>query len=54
MKREPAVAHQFYPGDPSTLKHTLDSLIPAATAKQKALAVISPHAGYIYSGGVAG
>lgn len=54
MKREPAVAHQFYPGDPATLKRTLDSLIPATTTKQKALAVISPHAGYIYSGGVAG
>ena len=54
MKREPAVAHQFYPGDPATLRHALDGLIPAATAKQKALAVISPHAGYIYSGSVAG
>ncbi len=54
MKREPAVAHQFYPGDPTTLQHTLDGLIPAITAKQKALAVISPHAGYIYSGAVAG
>ena len=54
MKREPAVAHQFYPGDPTTLKRTLDSLIPATIAKQKALAVVSPHAGYIYSGGVAG
>lgn len=54
MKREPAVAHQFYPGDPATLKHALDGLIPLCTAKQKALAVVSPHAGYIYSGAVAG
>lgn len=54
MKREPAVAHQFYPGDPITLKHTLDKLIPVTPVKQKALAVVSPHAGYIYSGGVAG
>lgn len=54
MKREPAVAHQFYPGDPATLKRTLASLIPAAAIKQKALAVVSPHAGYIYSGSVAG
>jgi len=54
MKREPAVAHQFYPGDPATLKHTLDCLIPATASKQKAVAVISPHAGYVYSGGVAG
>jgi len=54
MKREPAVAHQFYPGDPATLKRTLDRLIPDTATKQKAMAVISPHAGYIYSGGVAG
>ena len=54
MRREPAVAHQFYPGDPLTLRHTLDKLIPATASKQKALAVVSPHAGYIYSGGVAG
>jgi AmmeMemoRadiSam system protein B len=54
MKREPAVAHQFYPGDPATLKHALDGLIPATTTKQKGLAVVSPHAGYIYSGAVAG
>ncbi|MBU4230513.1 MAG: AmmeMemoRadiSam system protein B [Desulfurivibrionaceae bacterium] len=54
MKREPAVAHQFYPGDPATLRSTLDSLIPSGTAKEKALAVVSPHAGYIYSGSVAG
>ncbi len=54
MKREPAVAHQFYPGDPATLRHALDGLIPAASTKQKGLAVVSPHAGYIYSGAVAG
>jgi len=54
MKREPAVAHQFYPGDPATLRHALDGLIPDTTTKQKALAVVSPHAGYIYSGAVAG
>ena len=54
MKREPAVAHQFYPGDPATLRSTLERLIPPTTTKQKALAVVSPHAGYIYSGSVAG
>jgi len=54
MKREPAVAYQFYPGDPATLRHSLDNLIPSTTVKQKALAVVSPHAGYIYSGPVAG
>jgi len=54
MQREPAVANQFYPGDPRTLRQTLDRLIPTNKAKEPALAVVSPHAGYIYSGAVAG
>ncbi|MBU0730274.1 MAG: AmmeMemoRadiSam system protein B [Proteobacteria bacterium] len=56
MTRYPAVAHQFYPGDPATLKKNLDKLIPRIPASQKikASAVVSPHAGYIYSGAVAG
>ena len=56
MLRSPAVAHQFYPGDASTLRKTVSSLIPDVdkAKKRKALAVISPHAGYIYSGSCAG
>jgi AmmeMemoRadiSam system protein B len=57
MKRPPAVAGQFYPGDRITLARTVAELCgPAIEEKQKkqALAVISPHAGYIYSGRVAG
>ena len=56
MKRSPVVANQFYPGDPLTLNDTLTQLIPvvADSDKKKALAVCSPHAGYIYSGSVAG
>jgi len=53
MVRHPAVASQFYPGDSNTLRRTLETLIPSVP-KQKALAVVSPHAGYIYSGSVAG
>ena len=55
MRRPPAVAHQFYPGDPVTLKKTVAELTPDIPAEQKvnALAVIAPHAGYIYSGAVA-
>jgi AmmeMemoRadiSam system protein B len=51
--RPPAVAGSFYSGRPETLRRELDSLIPAAP-KSRALAVIVPHAGYIYSGRVAG
>lgn len=51
--RPPAVAGSFYSGRPETLRRELDGLIPAVP-KSKALAVIVPHAGYIYSGRVAG
>ena len=56
MRRLPAVADQFYPGDPLTLKKAVAELTPNIPAGQKikALAVIAPHAGYIYSGAVAG
>lgn len=54
MTRHPVVADRFYPGSPSQLHQTLASLVPAVAGKKKALAVIAPHAGYVYSGGVAG
>ncbi|MFP3984133.1 MAG: AmmeMemoRadiSam system protein B [Desulfurivibrionaceae bacterium] len=52
--RDPAVDDRFYPGDPTTLSQTLEELIPHHAEKKEALAVISPHAGYIFSGKVAG
>lgn len=55
MIRTPVVANQFYPGDPEILRQTLAELTPASSKeKKKALVVVSPHAGYIYSGAVAG
>lgn len=54
--REPAVAGQFYPGSPNGLKTGLQKLFdtPGYNKPQKTtLAVISPHAGYVYSGSVA-
>ena len=54
MRRAPAVAGQFYPGDAKTLTHMLTELVPAGGQKQQATAVVSPHAGYVYSGRVAG
>ena len=56
MKRSPVVADQFYPGDPAALIAELSRLIPdiSPADRQPALAVISPHAGYFYSGAVAG
>lgn len=52
--RTPAVADRFYPGNPGTLSHTVQDLIPSPAKAQKAHAVVSPHAGYMYSGAVAG
>ncbi|WP_339136836.1 MAG: AmmeMemoRadiSam system protein B [Candidatus Electrothrix sp. GW3-4] len=54
MLRQPVVTDRFYDGDPTRLHHSLHSLIPENLAKVEATAVLSPHAGYIYSGGVAG
>lgn len=51
--RRPAVAGQFYPDRPEALKAMVDGFMPVAK-REKATAVIAPHAGYIYSGGVAG
>jgi AmmeMemoRadiSam system protein B/AmmeMemoRadiSam system protein A len=53
--RKPAAAGRFYPGDPAQLKSDMVDLF--RTAKPKTLnnvvAIISPHAGYVFSGGVA-
>jgi AmmeMemoRadiSam system protein B len=54
MVRQPQVAGQFYPASPQTLKKQLDSLIKREKKKEDALGLISPHAGYIFSGMVAG
>lgn len=55
MIRLPAVAGQFYPGDTKNLSGLVGRFIGHEQAEcQNAIAVISPHAGYIYSGMVAG
>lgn len=55
--REPAVAGQFYPADPAELARVVDSyLVPPKDLKPPATitAVLAPHAGYEYSGRLAG
>ncbi len=54
MSREPAVANMFYPGRRGRLKEQLDGFIAPVPDPKKVLAAMSPHAGYMYSGGVAG
>ncbi len=53
--RKPAVAGAFYPGEKDALKEMVDSYLAAAPKKDYTgiMALISPHAGYIYSGQVA-
>jgi MEMO1 family protein len=53
--RQPAVADRFYPGSPAALRSAVAELLPATqpAEKQHARAVVSPHAGYIYSGALA-
>ncbi|MEW6170296.1 MAG: AmmeMemoRadiSam system protein B [Candidatus Omnitrophota bacterium] len=54
MIREPAVSGQFYPATQVLIKKQIDSFLPKGRIeKSKAIAIISPHAGYIYSGEVA-
>ena len=55
MIRLPAAAGRFYPEDPKRLCAEVDSyLLGGKEKKIRARAILVPHAGYIYSGGVAG
>jgi AmmeMemoRadiSam system protein B/AmmeMemoRadiSam system protein A len=53
--RAPAVAGRFYPGDRVKLEGALKAFMDDAKAPrgEKPIAIISPHAGYIYSGQIA-
>ena len=54
MIRNPAVAGQFYPASPDQLKSMIEQLVDEKAAKEDVIGLVSPHAGYIYSGAVAG
>jgi AmmeMemoRadiSam system protein B len=56
MEREPAVAGRFYPGEPDRLRAEVARHLGAAPAVAPvcAIGVLAPHAGYMYSGPVAG
>ncbi|GBE03873.1 MAG TPA: AmmeMemoRadiSam system protein B [Nitrospirae bacterium] len=54
MKRKPAVAGQFYPASSPDLSRQVDSFITPDAKKEEAIGIVAPHAGLIYSGGVAG
>ncbi len=54
MIRKPVVAGQFYPGTASQLEAMVEQLIDKTAVKEEVIGLVSPHAGYIYSGSVAG
>jgi len=49
MIRNPIVAGQFYPASASELKAMIEGLV-----REEVIGLVSPHAGYIFSGSVAG
>jgi MEMO1 family protein len=56
IERSPAVAGAFYPADPDELAGDVDRLLAGTRALEpggRPLALVVPHAGYIYSGPVA-
>lgn len=53
--RPPAVAGMFYPADPNTLRQQVAAFLTNANTKgPRPKAIIAPHAGYVYSGPIAG
>ncbi|HLW85931.1 MAG TPA: AmmeMemoRadiSam system protein B [Candidatus Sulfotelmatobacter sp.] len=55
--RHPAVAGRFYPRDPESLREEVNSYLKkddSLQAASAAIGCIAPHAGYMYSGHVAG
>lgn len=54
--RPPAVEGQFYPASPSELRHMVDDFLSNAGKPEitgQIVALLSPHAGYVFSGQVA-
>ncbi len=54
MRRMPAVAGQFYHGTATKLNQQVEQYIDKDLIKEHAIGILSPHAGLVYSGSVAG
>ena len=54
MIRQPVVAGTFYKSDAKILRAQIEGFIDKGCKKEKALGIVAPHAGYDYSGKVAG
>jgi AmmeMemoRadiSam system protein B len=54
MLRHAAVAGHFYKGTPDALRRQVEAFIVPDADRVRALGILSPHAGLVYSGAVAG
>jgi AmmeMemoRadiSam system protein B len=54
MDREPAVAGRFYTDRPDALRREVDAFLQAGGERVRAKGIVAPHAGYVYSGAIAG
>ena len=54
MIRLPAVAGRFYPAEAEILNKQISGFVSGTSEKMRALGCVVPHAGYVYSGHVAG
>jgi len=52
--RKPAVSGYFYPAEKNELLRMIQNFVQPVREKEKAIAIVCPHAGYIYSGKTAG
>jgi len=53
MIREPVAANKFYPAASAALRAQIESMVDKKAHSKKALGIVSPHAGYAFSGKVA-
>lgn len=54
MQRQPVVAGQFYPASSTQLHDDLVKMIQISDIRRKVIGIVAPHAGYMYSGAIAG
>jgi AmmeMemoRadiSam system protein B len=54
MQRQPVVAGQFYPGQADELRRTVKEFLTGEKPPRSAIGMMVPHAGYVYSGAIAG
>ncbi len=54
MTRIPIASGRFYPGEPGPLRSMIKGMLDENAVKEDVVGLVSPHAGYLFSGPVAG